>query len=436
MNYRLLRDIKGAVFMKDLIREYENHEICYADKKCDDAAVIVHTSGTTKGVPKPVPLSDRAVNESSRRSIICGKTSPARGRMISLLFNSLYAGSSFMGMISPLANGGKMCMLPMIKPGLRYLLAIKKYRVNSVVMFSALVDIFTAIPIRPDLSSVQSVMLVGSYASADSIRQCRRFFRECGSKARVFVGYGLTEAGVGLTMSDPDMKDDSVGSLMSGVKARFWDEDEKCFYEPDGKPHTGVLYISTPSLSGGRLDDEIIFELDEIDGDKYLNTNDLFRINEDGVLYYLGRSNRFFINEKGIKFEAGLVERAVSAQKGIKSCGLAPYFNKKIHETEPVLYAETERSDTDRYRIIRNALKQVYITDGLIDKTALPARCVLTDHIPRTANGKVDVKKITEGRVRGTSFRIEGVYENEKLKDIKLIKTTRAESSYSSSDFF
>ena len=237
----------------------------------------------------------------------------------------------------------------------------------------------------------------------------------------MFVGYGLAEAGVGLTMTAPGTEDDTVGYLLPGIKAKLWDEDEECFHEIDGKEHTGVLFVSTPSLSCGRLDDEVLFELDDIDGEKYLNTHDLFRVSEDGALYCLGRMSRFYMNSEGVRFEAGLVERAVSAQKGIKSCALAPEYNKKIHDTVPVLYVETERRGmVGGYRIVKDALENAYITDGLIEKTALPVRCVLTDDIPRNAMGKVDVHHIREKGVRGFTYETEGAYDDGKLKEIKL----------------
>ena len=135
----------------------------------------------------------------------------------------------------------------------------------------------------------------------------------------------------------------------------------------------------------------------------------------------IGRANRFFINEKGVKFDAGLIERAVAAQKGIRSCGLVAEYNKQIHDTEPALYVETNRPGMSGYRIIKDALEQVYIKEGLIRKTALPVRCVLTGHIPRNAGGKVDIHQIKEGNVHGLSYRVKGIYENRKLKGIELI---------------
>lgn len=420
MDHRTLREAADVLYMDDLTKEYADRDICYAEKSCDEAAAVIHTSGTTEGVPKPVPLSDRALNESLRRHSLCGKTAPKGCRMTSLLFNSMFAGSSFIGMLTPFANGGRLVTIPTVAPGLRLFFAVSHYKATNLVVYSAVIDLMMMLPFRPDLSSVQTVLLVGAFSSAESIRRCRAFFRQCGSDANILVGYGLSEAGVGLTLTDPGSEDDSVGYLLPGVKAKFLDEDTGCFHEIDGKEHTGVLFVSTPSLSCGRLEDDVLFELDDIDGEKYLNTHDLFYVKEDGALYYLGRMNRFFLNSEGVRFDAGLVERAMSAQKGIKGCGLAPQFNKTTHDTEPVLYVETDRPGICGYRIVKDALEEAYIRDGLIDKTELPVRCVITGDIPRNAAGKVDVRKITEGRIYGSAYSIKGIYEDGRLKTIEM----------------
>ena len=420
INHRRLREVSGAVFMEDLLKEYSDHDICYAKKACDEAAVVAHSSGTTEGVPKPVPLSDRGINESLRRHTMQRKMKFSENRMTTLQVMSMISASSFINMMSPLANGGTLVALPTLDPFVRMLPVAEHYRATRLVLFSAWLDLNMLIPVRPDLSSVDTVMLVGAYTSKDAIRKCREYMERCGSNADVLVGYGLAEAGVGLTLTAPDSGDDSVGYLLPGIKAKLWDEDRECFHEIDGKEHTGVLFVSTPSVSCGRLDDKVLFELDEIDGEQYLNTHDLFRVSEDGALYCMGRMSKFFMNSEGVRFEAGLVERAVSAQKGIKSCALAPDYNKKIHDTVPVLYVETERPGIRGYRIVREALEKAYITEGLIKKTALPVRCVLTDDIPRNATGKVDVHQIREKGVSGFTCEVEGVYADEELKEINL----------------
>ena len=421
INHRRMREVAGAVFMDDLVEKYRDHDICYGEKAIDDAAVIVHTSGTTEGVPKSVPLSDSAVNETLRRHTVSSRTAPKGTRMKSVLYDEMYRGNTFMGMLTPLANGGNLVTLPMVIPWFNLLAAIEYYHATNLVFFPPLIDLLDLAFIKPDLSSLKSVLMVGSFLSVEKRRKCKEFFRACGADPNILIGYGMTEAGVGLTLSDPDSGDDSVGYLLPGVKAKFWDEDEKRFHDIDGREHTGVLYVSTLSLSSGSIDGEVIFELEDVDGEKYLNTNDLFRVKKDGKLYYMGRANRFFINEEGIKFDAGLIERALMSKKGINSCGIVPEYNKLIHDNEPVLYVETARGGCGGYRLIKDALEQVYIRDGLIARSALPVRCVLTDAIPRNASGKVDVHKVTEGRVHGLSYIVEGVCEKEKLKRIDLI---------------
>ena len=423
INHKRLREISGAVFMEDLLRKYKDHPISHADAACDEAAVIIHTSGTTEGVPKPVPLSDRAVIETVRRHRLCERAWPTGDRVSTILYLELSAGFSFMSMVFPFAYGDRLIVLPEVGLGYRCFLAMLHYRVNNIIVAPVMFETLIKLPFDFDLSSVRFVLLAGSFTSADAKKRYNDYLKRCGCKAKLMVGYGLSEAGVGCTLSDPQSEDESVGFLLPGVKAKLWDEDEERFHDVDGAAHTGVLYLSSPSLSSGRLDDEVLFELEEIDGEKYLNTYDLFTVREDGALYYLGRANKFFVNQEGVRFDAGLVERAVSAQKGIKDCGVAPEYNKDVHDTEPVLYAETDRPGTGGYRIVSRALEQVYITDGLIGKTALPVRCVLADEIPRTMTGKVDVHRITDGNVHGLTYRIEGVYENEKLKGIRLIPT-------------
>lgn len=420
INYRRMREMPGAVFMGDLLEKYRDHEISYSENAVDDAAVIVHTSGTTEGVPKPVPFTDSAVNDAVKRNSVNDLAAAGDKRLRMLLCYDMYRGADFLGMIAPLACGGTAIAIPTVKPWLNLFAAAEQYRVTSIVYFAGLADFLDLYFVKPDLSSLRSVLLVGSYSSAETISRFKDFFRACGSEAVIHIGYGMTEAGCGITMTGEDTEGDSVGYLLPGMKAKLRNEEDKCFYEPDGREHTGVLYVSTPSLSSGCLDGEVLFELDEIDGEKYLNTNDLFTIRGDGEMCYIGRANRFFINEEGVKFDAGLIERALMSQKGINSCGFVAEYNKLTHDTEPALYVETSRGGSGGYRLVKDALEQVYIRDELIGKSALPVRCVLTDDIPRNASGKVDVHQITEGNVHGLSYKVEGVYENDELREIEL----------------
>ena len=127
------------------------------------------------------------------------------------------------------------------------------------------------------------------------------------------------------------------------------------------------LLLSADTISSGKLDDVVFFELEHIDGDDYFNTNDLVRVNEDGSMTCIGRSNQFFINNAGVRFDAGLVQTAITAQPGIVACGLAPEFHKTLHDNIPVLYVETDKHGANDLAVIYQALIQAFVKDDEIN---------------------------------------------------------------------
>ncbi|MBQ5659012.1 MAG: alpha/beta hydrolase fold domain-containing protein, partial [Peptococcaceae bacterium] len=62
MAYQQIKNMPGVVFMHDLLTKYEATPITYGTAASKEAALIVHTSGTTKGINKPIPHTDKGVN--------------------------------------------------------------------------------------------------------------------------------------------------------------------------------------------------------------------------------------------------------------------------------------------------------------------------------------------------------------------------------------
>ncbi len=196
------------------------------------------------------------------------------------------------------------------------------------------------------------------------------------------------------------------------------------FLDPADGPAEGVMYISSPTVSCGRIDDNVIFELTEIDGEKNLNTYDRVRIGEDGAFYYCGRMNKFFVNNSNVRFDAGLVESAVAAQPDIESCGLVPGYDKMLRDTIPVLYVKPVKPAEEARIAVKNSLIGAFIKGGAIKDTNLPSECIITDEIPYNASGKVDVHQILTGKVDGYRYRVIPLRKDGKLYDIRLDRYT------------
>ena len=426
-----LRRMKGVLLMDDLLEQYEATPIIYGSGESRDDAVILHSSGTTSGVHKPIPFSDRAVNEAAFRLLSDKRFNAFEGTAVSALGMDFSGAYSLIDMVHlPFSFGGKVITLPLGLFNPRFPKAIEKYRIN--ILFAGSIWFENWIKMKQDLnlSTLKFVFAGGGYVSAEAKKRYNAFLKKGGCDVGISNGYGLTEIGGACIIAPPDREDDAIGYALSGVKVKIFDEDEEKLYDLADGPRTGGLFLSSPSLSSGKLDDTLFFELEEIDGEKYLNTYDLVTVNEDGSLTCIGRMNKYFVNNDGIRFDAGLVETAVAAQPGIVSCGLAPEMDKVIHDTVPVLYVEVDGTGKKAESILRQALINVFIRDNKIKETNLPGWCVITDHIPLTDTGKVDVPAIAKGGVKGTRIDVKPVRRNRSLVDIRLVKARAGGPSF------
>lgn len=409
--------------MDKLIDRYEATPFNPSSKRNDEAAVITHTSGTTKGIHKPIPLSDLALNSAAvsmmKHELISGL---ADGGVIAMT-KEMTAAYGLIDMVHvPLALGLSNALVPMGGYNPRFHRAIKKYGVSvllsSAQQFEEWMD--CSADNSFDFSSLEFVTLGGAYVSPDTLNRINSFIRKHGGHAKAVSGYGLSEAGGACIIPDPT-KDtaDTIGKPLPGVEVRIYDEDDGKFYTLDDGPRTGGLYISSDSISGGRIGDRVFFGREEIEGKPYICTYDLVSTPGDGTLTYAGRMNRFFANNEGVEFSAGIIETAVSKQEGIEACAVVPKYDKSVYDTIPVLYIQAEGRGSAARKTVKNALLQAFETSDNFDPVQLPKECVITDRIPYNATGKVDVNLITKGYVHGKTYTVESV-----CKDGKLINVT------------
>ena len=418
---RRLRSYRGVLFMDDLLVRYEAYDIAYG-KKDDEAAVIAHTSGTVNGIHKPVPLSDRGLNEAASALLSEKRFEELKGRAVSPLFMDLSSAYAFTDMMHlTLAFGGRL----VLAPGVRYIEdmagIIEKNRVNVLFATAAYMDAFMKLKKRPDLSALEFAFAGGSYVSSYMKGKYDSFLESCGSGARTTLGYGLSETAGACMLSDPDREDDSMGRPLAGVKVKLYDEEEQKFYDLSDGARRGVLFISSPSVSSGRIRKKRFFSPEDTGDGKYLNTYDLVDAGDDGYLRYAGRMNRYFVNNEGIRFDAGLIETALSAQPGIESCCITPGYDKTMHDTIPVLSLSVADKDGDAAEIAEEALIKVFIADGIIKETNLPGQCLIAQSLPLNGSGKADVRKIRDGKVKGKLYRIRPERSDGVLADIELV---------------
>ena len=435
LNTALFREFDGGLVMEDLLKEYEATPIAYGEKKSSNAAIILHTTGTVNGMHKPVPMSDKALNAFIP---IAMKTKASYDDFQGLpdhLVTCMTLNMSWVyGMVDmlhmPLGLGMELISLPWGGTNPRYGEAIEHY--GFTVMFTSMNILDSWLKTMPemDLSSVKVVFMGGTYVSPEYKQRFNEYLETCGSTARVINGYGLSELGGACIIAPSDRDDDAIGFPLPGYKVKIYDEDEKRYYDLSDGQRTGLLVISSDTISSGKLDDTVFFELDRIDGEDYFNTNDLVRVNEDGSMTCIGRSNQFFINNAGVRFDAGLVQTAITAQPGIVACGLAPEFHKTLHDNIPVLYVETDKHGSNDLPVIYQALIQTFVKGDMLEDTNMPSQVVLVEKIPLNTGGKVDLKRLASGAVTGKRFSVKPVKAPDgTIVDVVLVPAAEGENA-------
>ncbi|MBR3226197.1 MAG: acyl--CoA ligase [Atopobiaceae bacterium] len=411
--------------METLLARYGNGPVHYAQQETDENALIMHTTGTTSGTGKPVPMSDNALNAAVQSFM--------KIKNISLPFDHLVTAtmldlSNSYGIIDqvhlPFAMGATLVTVPLGFLNPWFYKAISAYRISFLFSASYMFDRWMKMPEDTDFdfSSLKFVALGGTAVSAAEKRRYHEFIVSHGGSEDVAIlnGYGLSELGGACCLSSPALDDESIGYALPGIIIRLYDEQNGNYFSPRGKGGEGVLYLTSAAMAGYELDGKEVIKVEMIDRKPYVCTNDLVRMEPDGRIVYLGRANRFFMRDENRKYESGRVETEFSRLKDINGCAIIPVYYKIEHDTIPMLCVETVEGSGEPLEVVTNALRQVFIEDKSLVEDNIPSRVMLVEKLPRNTNGKIDLYSLNQGKVSGEIYIVNPVREQDQLTDFNL----------------
>ena len=419
-----LKGLFGPICMDELLAAYGSHPVAYAAEDSSDTAFILHTSGTTSGAGKPVALSDAAFNAAAAGFYALEGRIPPRAELSTAVIVDLSNAYSAIDQVHvPFAMGAAVAMVPggVLNPWFHKV--IPHCGITFLFTISAMFERWMKLPESrcPDFSSLRFVVLGGTSVSAADKRRYYEFMQKHGAgEITLLNGYGISELGGACCLSSPDLDDESIGWPLEGVSVRLLSEDSGAYLTPQDAPCEGVLYLSSPSLAASELDGREIVKYEQIDGTNYICTNDYARLESDGRLIFLGRANRYFINEAGRRYESGRVETEFSRQSGIESCCVVPVYIKTTHDNIPMLCVKTLDGAAAPTDVICEALRQVFIAQKTLKPDCIPFRVMVAGELPRNANGKIDLYKISRGEVEGETFTVETVRLLDRITDFRL----------------
>jgi long-chain acyl-CoA synthetase len=428
------------------------------DRKPDDAAVLLYTSGTTSD-PKGVILSHgnlEAERAAAFKIITLSETDAVLG--VLPLFHAL---AQLANLLLPLIVGGRVVFLETVSSTS----LLNALQTRGITIFACVPQFFylihqkvmTEVAKRGRLSrAVFRAMLAtnGWLRDHGGFNPGRRWFARVhhtlGDKMRVLVtggskfdpvisrdlyslgftllnAYGLTECTGGATIARPnDTWNTSVGAPIDGVEIKIRKEASETGREHDD----GEVLIRGPIVMQGYFGRPEATAAVLKDG--WLYTGDLGYLDERGRLYITGRSKEIIVLSSGKNLYPEEIEghyRQSAIIKEICVLGMTKPGEPSAERLHAVIVADEQVMKEKGFTNIREIVR--FDLEGL--SVQLPAhKRVLTydiwsDALPRTSTGKVKRHEV-ERRVRDrVASETAGVEKSRPLTDAEAAWAADAE---------
>ena len=380
LNIVYLEDIRARITVGDKIRGLLNAEKPLVERKPDDWAAILFTSGS-EGVPKGVVLSHR--NMLTNAAQAAARIDFGREDKV---FNVLPMFHSFgltVGTMLPLVSGVPIYLYP--SPLHYRTVAELIYAVNATIMFGTdtFLSGYARVAHAYDFRSLRYIL-----AGAEPVKEATRrtYMEKFG--LRILEGYGVTETAPVLALNTPMFnKFGTVGRILPGMEARL----EKV----EGVEEGGRLLVSGPNVMLGylRADNPGVLERPE---NGWHDTGDIVTIDAQGFVTIKGRAKRFAkVGGEMISFAAVETLAAELWPDALSAVAAVPDPRRGER-----LILVTQQKDATRAQF------QAFARSKQASDLMVPSDVWVLDRLPVLGSGKVDnmaVNKLVRERIAAQS---------------------------------
>ncbi|HEY4857976.1 MAG TPA: acyl-[ACP]--phospholipid O-acyltransferase, partial [Xanthobacteraceae bacterium] len=360
-----LEDIRPSITLTDKIRGLLRYKKPLVNRKPDDWAAILFTSGS-EGVPKGVVLSHR--NMLANVAQAAARIDFGREDKV---FNVLPVFHSFgltVGVVLPLVSGVRIYLYP--SPLHYRTVAELIYGVNATIMFGTdtFLNGYARVAHPYDFRSLRYIL-----AGAEPVKEAtRRIYMEKFG-LRILEGYGVTETAPALALNTPMFnKFGTVGRVLPGMEARL----EKV----EGVEEGGRLFVRGPNVMLGYLRVERPGQL-EPPNEGWHDTGDIVTIDEQGFVTIKGRAKRF-AKIGGEMISLAAVETLASELWPDAASAVVAVPDARKGE-RLILVTQQKAATRSEFQMLARARHA--------SELMLPSEVWVLDKLPLLGSGKVDV---------------------------------------------
>lgn len=347
-----------------------------------DLAAVIYTSGST-GEPKGVMLSHRNITFIVE-SIVEYLEQTAEDRVLCLL--PLSFGYGLYQLLASVRAGGTLVLeRGLAFPG-RLIQLIEDERITGLPGVPTIWQILVSLDglAERELPQLRFLTSAGAALPISVVRAVRRTF----PGARLYIMYGQTECGR-ISYLPPELVDDSpdsVGVAIPGTEAWV----ERADGGEAGPGEVGELMARGGHVMSGYWNDpEATAERlrpGRWPGERVLATGDLFRRDDEGLLYFVGRQDDI-IKSRGEKVAPAEVEKALDQIDEVREAVVVGVPDVRLGEAVHAHVVLYEIGALDARAIRRHCAQR-------LEDHMVPSKVVFHEELPRTSNGKLDRRRL------------------------------------------
>lgn len=414
---------------KDLIKECENSTYI---KQNDVNLVnyIGHTSGTSGKMPKPIThtnYSGIALCEQCEKAHF----SNMKGETSFHLLPFFAPAGAFSNYLVNLATGSKVIDVSEFHLGdFGYL--VKKYKPNSILATPAWLSSLVKYDLlnREDLEYLKKIIYVGDSMSKEKIDEFQTWLIKHNSPALLESAHGMSElGGCGSYGHNESNKFGYVGvplpnTIYSLVDPNVEDHLEPIKFEDNQEKIEGELIISSPNLTPGTLNGEVIIPRYLLDGNEYIRTKDIVEMDKNGIFKHNDRKDRSFVRIDGYKVKPFEIERVIEKNKYVSEVKIVPYYDERKNGYMPMCHIvlKDEFNYADRLEVVKNIIYKTIMDEPNMSSRQIPSKFKFRDSFPLTKNNKIDFIALNNEKLDGNEICVDVEETNLNVGEIKIYK--------------
>jgi malonyl-CoA/methylmalonyl-CoA synthetase len=351
----------------------DRHEV--AQRKADDLAAILYTSGTT-GRSKGAMLSHG--NMLSNAQVLKDYWGWKPGDVLIHALPIFHVHGLFVAIHGALINGSKMIWLSKFDPKL----VVEK--LPEATVFMGVPTLYVRLLAEPGLTrEACSKMRLFVAGSAPLLIETFKAWQERTGHT-ILERYGMSETAM-LTSNpyDGERRGGTVGFALPGVTLRVQGEGGKSL--PAGE--VGGIEVKGPNVFQGywRMPEKT---KEEFTADGYFKTGDVGKIDERGYIHIVGRSKDLVISG-GYNVYPAEIEGYINDMPGVAESAVVGVPHPDFGEVGVAVVIAKPGSTLDGDAIIAS------LKAGLAN-FKIPKRCFVVNELPRNTMGKVQKNLLRE----------------------------------------